>query len=62
VRTVLLWGHGQFSAPQLKILQAVITLVVFCVFSIAYLQVPLRWNDVVGFALVLAAVVVVFVG
>ncbi len=52
------WGHGQFSAPQLKILQEVITLVVFSVFSVFYLREFLRWNDVVAFLLVLAAVVV----
>ncbi len=53
-------GHGQFSASQLKIIQEVITLVVFCVFSITYLREGLRWNHAVGFALVLLAVAVVF--
>jgi hypothetical protein len=53
-------GHGQFSAAQLKILQEVITLVVFAVFSVAYLREELRWNYIVGFALILAAVVFVF--
>ena len=54
------YGHGQFSAPQLKILQEAITLVVFGVFSVLYLRETLRWNDAVGFALILAAVVFVF--
>ena len=32
------WGHGTFSAPQLKIMQEVITLVVFGFFSVWYLK------------------------
>ncbi len=53
-------GHHTFSAAQLKVMQEVITLVVFAVFSVWYLKEPLRWNYVVGFALILAAVVFVF--
>lgn len=54
-------GHGQFTAPQLKIIQEVITLLVFAVFSALVLREPLRWNDYLGFALILAAVFCVFV-
>ncbi len=50
------WGHGTFSAPQLKILQEVITLVVFSVFSYAYLKEALAWNHIVAFVLIVAAV------
>ena len=53
-------GHRQFEAAQLKIMQEVITLIVFAVFATMYLKEPLRWNYLVGFALILAAVVVVF--
>ena len=54
-------GHNEgFSAAQLKILQEVITLVVFFVFSLSYLREQMKWNYYVGFALVLAAVIVVF--
>lgn len=53
-------GHGQFTAAQLKIMQEVITLVVFCGFSVLYLKESLRWNYVVGFMLVVAAVFFVF--
>lgn len=53
-------GHYQFSAAQLKVMQEVITLVVFAVFSVTYLREELRWNYVVGFAMVLAAVFFVF--
>jgi len=54
-------GHGQFTAPQLKMIQEVITLVVFAVFSATVLREPLRWNDMIGFALIAAAVFFVFV-
>ncbi|MHB1295882.1 MAG: DMT family protein [Anaerolineae bacterium] len=53
-------GHGQFSAAQLKTIQEVITLVVFAVFSVVYLRESLRWNYLVGFACILAAVFFVF--
>ena len=49
-----------FSAAQLKITQEAITLIVFCFFSVLYLREELKWNYIVGFLLVLAAVFVVF--
>lgn len=55
------WGHGTFSAPQLKMMQEVITLLVFAVFSVAFLGEQLRWNDWIGFLLIIAAVFCVFV-
>ncbi|MBF0594593.1 MAG: DMT family protein [Candidatus Omnitrophica bacterium] len=54
------WGYGQFNAAQLKIIQEVITLTVFCGFSVWYLREPLKWNYLVGFAFILAAVFFVF--
>lgn len=53
-------GHYTFSAAQLKTIQEVITLIVFCVFSVFYLKEPLKWNYLVGFALILGAVFFVF--
>jgi hypothetical protein len=54
-------GHNAgFSGAELKTIQEVITLIVFCVFSILYLREPLRWNYIVGFGLVIAAVFFVF--
>ncbi len=53
-------GHYQFTAAQLKTIQEVITLVVFCVFSIYYLHEPLRWNYVVGFLMIIGAVFFIF--
>lgn len=52
------WGHGQFTAPQLKVLQEAITLVIFAAVSATYLHEKLRWNDWVAFGLVFLAVLV----
>lgn len=41
-----------FSTAQLKTIQEVITLSVFVLFSVWYLKEPLKWNYLVGFALV----------
>jgi len=49
-------GHRQFSAAQLKIIQEVITLVIFSLFSIFYLREQFRWNYIVGYCLIIAAV------
>ncbi|HEY1601768.1 MAG TPA: DMT family protein [Pirellulales bacterium] len=51
-------GHAQFSAPQLKIIQEVISICVFLVFSFFYLNEVPRWNDWAAFALIVGAVVV----
>jgi uncharacterized protein (DUF486 family) len=49
-----------FTTAQLKIIQEVITLVVFCGFSVLFLKEQFRWNYVVAFILVFAAVFFVF--
>jgi len=55
-------GHinfgGPLSAPQLKVIQEAITLVVFGVFSVLVLRERLKWNDLVAFGLVFVAVAV----
>ena len=53
-------GYGQFTGAQLKTIQEVITLVVFSVFSVVYLKEQLRWNYLVGFGLIVAAVFFIF--
>jgi uncharacterized protein (DUF486 family) len=53
-------GHREFSAAQLKTMQEVITLVVFCVFSVLYLKEELKWNYIVGFLMILGAVFFIF--
>jgi uncharacterized protein (DUF486 family) len=54
------WGHVVYSAPQLKGMQEVITLLVFAGFSAAYLGEPLKWNHWAGFALIVVAAVLIF--
>ncbi|HEY0901966.1 MAG TPA: DMT family protein [Micavibrio sp.] len=53
-------GHGVFNAAQLKTIQEIITLVVFVIFSILYLHEPIKWNHLVGFALIVAAAFFIF--
>lgn len=53
-------GSYEFSTAQLKTIQEAITLVVFCLFSIFYLQEEIKWNYVVGFFMMISAVFVVF--
>lgn len=55
-------GYGQFSAAQLKIIQEVISLSIFAVFSVTFLKEQLRWNYIVAFVLIIAAVFFVFLG
>jgi uncharacterized protein (DUF486 family) len=53
-------GYGMFDAAQLKIIQEVITLVVFAVFSVLYLKEELKWNYAVSFLLIIGAVYFAF--
>jgi uncharacterized protein (DUF486 family) len=53
-------GHMVYSAPQLKGMQEVITLIVFAGFSIWYLGEPLKWNHIAGFTLIVVAAWLIF--
>jgi uncharacterized protein (DUF486 family) len=53
-------GHYQYSAAQLKTIQEVITLIVFSAFSILYLKEGLKWNYIVGFFMIIGAVIFIF--
>ena len=53
-------GSYEFNAAQLKTIQEVITLSVFSVFSITYLGEPMKWNYLVGFALIALAAFFIF--
>jgi len=53
-------GYGQFSAFQLKIIQEVITLLVFLGFATVWLGERVRWNYGVALVLILAAVYFAF--
>lgn len=51
---------GPFSLMQLKVIQEVITLVVFIIFSAIAFHTPLRWNHAVACLLLIGAVYFVF--
>ena len=53
-------GYGYFSAAELKTIQEVISLTVFMGFSAFWLHEPLRWNHLVGFALIVLAAWIIF--
>ena len=53
-------GSYEFTVVQLKTIQEVITLTVFAVFSVLYLHTQLKWNHVLGFGFLVAAVYVIF--
>lgn len=53
-------GSYQFSTAQLKTIQEAITLVVFSLFSVLYLKEQLRWNYIVGFAMMVGAAFFIF--
>jgi len=54
------YGYAVYTAPQLKTIQEVITLLVFAGFSTWVLKDPLGWPHAVGFALIAAGVAVIF--
>jgi uncharacterized protein (DUF486 family) len=54
------WGYGEFTAPQLKVIQEVITLVVFAGFSMLYLGDAIRWNHFAAFGCLVGAVFFTF--
>lgn len=52
---------GPFSLWQLKVIQEVITLIVFTVFMFLFFKnQPLRWNHLAGFVLLIGAVYLIF--
>ena len=54
-------GHNAgYTAAQLKTIQEVITLGVFVGFAVWYRREPIRWNVIVGFALIVLGAACVF--
>jgi uncharacterized protein (DUF486 family) len=53
-------GYSQFSLPQLKILQEVVTLSVFVPFAVFYMRVPLKLDYLWAALCMLAAVWFIF--
>ncbi len=54
------YGHAVYSAAELKTIQEVITLLVFCGFSVLVLKEPITINHMIGFLLILAGAVFIF--
>jgi len=53
-------GFRVYNPAQLKTIQEIITLVVFVAFSTLYLGAAIKWNHIVGFALIVAASFFIF--
>jgi uncharacterized protein (DUF486 family) len=53
-------GYGTFTGQQLKVMQEVITLAVFAVFSVMFLGEQLRWTYFAATGCLVAAVVFIF--
>lgn len=53
-------GSDYFTVTQLKIMQECITLVVFTVFVFLVFGEPIRWNNLVSYALLVGAVAFAF--
>jgi uncharacterized protein (DUF486 family) len=51
-------GYGQFTAPQLKIIQEAISITIFVIFSILYLREVPTWRAGVAFVLIFLAVAI----
>ena len=49
-----------YSPFQLKTIQEVISLIVFCAFAIFFLKEPFRWNYLVAFLFIIGAVYCMF--
>ena len=68
--TIAWYGHLKYKASPLWLailvswgiafVEEVISLCVFCAFSVLYLKEPLRWNYLCGFGCIVAAVFFVF--
>jgi hypothetical protein len=54
------WGYGQFTAVELKTIQEVISLSVFSFFGVLYLGEQMKWNYMLGFALLSAGAYFIF--
>ena len=54
------WGNAVYSPFQLKIIQEIITLTVFCVFAFLYFGDKIRWNHLAALGCIVAAVAFAF--
>jgi uncharacterized protein (DUF486 family) len=56
------FGHGQFTAPQLKVIQEAISVSVFVAISVLYLNETPTWRTGLALVLILAAVALALSG
>lgn len=56
------YGSAFYTPFQLKVIQEVVTLVVFSIFAVLYLGEKLRWNHAGAAACLVVAVILTFVG
>jgi hypothetical protein len=54
------WGYGTYSPYGLKAIQEVVTLLIFVIFSWAYLGAAPSWNHLIGFAFIAAGAFFIF--
>ena len=54
------YGFRVYNPAQLKAIQEIVTLTVFVVFAVTYLGATIKWNHLVGFALIVAAAFFIF--
>lgn len=54
------YGHGTFTAAELKTIQEIITLAVFAGFSVWYLGEPITWRHAVGFCFIALGAAFIF--
>ncbi|MEP6967948.1 MAG: DMT family protein [Pseudomonadota bacterium] len=53
-------GSYVYTTAELKTIQEAITLIVFCLFSVFYLGEPLKLTTLIGFGLIFAGAILVF--
>ena len=51
---------GPFDIMQLKVIQEVITLIVFCIFSVLAFKMEIKWNHIAAFMCLVLAVYFIF--
>lgn len=56
------FGSSVYSAAELKTIQEVVTLTVFAIFSVTYLQEVLTWRYLAGFAFIAIGAGIIFSG
>ena len=54
------WGSFFYTPSELKVIQELITLTIFLIFSVCYLGESIKWTTIAGFLIILIGVGVVF--